>query len=78
MNFWIKEEVDLCYNELSKFLKVEGDEKMEKVKVVVFGCGNIVLVYFKNFKRFGIFDVIVCVDVDLDKVRSIVLEFFVL
>jgi len=50
---------------------------MEKVKVAVLGCGNIAPVYLKNLKRFGIFDIVACADIDLERAKSIASEFSV-
>nr|WP_238524556.1 Gfo/Idh/MocA family oxidoreductase [Caldicellulosiruptor hydrothermalis] len=52
-------------------------KKVNKIKVAVLGCGNIAPVYLKNLKRFGIFDVVACADVDAEKAKSIASEFSV-
>ena len=50
---------------------------MEKIRVAVLGCGNIAPVYLKNLKRLGIFDIVACTDIDLERAKSIASEFSV-
>ncbi|MBP1969316.1 putative dehydrogenase [Virgibacillus natechei] len=43
---------------------------MGKIKVGVVGCGNISDIYFKNAKRFDVFDIVACADLELDRARE--------
>ncbi|WPX08664.1 Gfo/Idh/MocA family protein [Anaerocellum danielii] len=50
---------------------------MTKTKVAIVGCGNIAPVYLKNLKRFGIFEIVACSDVDLQRAKALASEFSV-
>ncbi|WAM33685.1 Gfo/Idh/MocA family protein [Caldicellulosiruptor morganii] len=48
---------------------------MTKTRVAIMGCGNIAPVYVKNLKRFGIFEIVACADVDLQRAKGLSSEF---
>lgn len=43
---------------------------MEKVKAGVVGCGNISEIYFKNAKRFDVFDIVACADLNVNLAKQ--------
>jgi len=50
---------------------------MTKVKIGIIGCGNISATYFNAAKRFDIFEVIACADLDVERARMRAEEFHI-
>lgn len=48
---------------------------MKKIKAGIVGCGNISSIYFENAKKFDVFDIVACADLDLERARQRAEEF---